>query len=200
MDSLLQDGKDEEAIEVAKKANLACRGAAFIAWDDAEKVAIAQDEVYQPSLHAPSRLMFARRRAFSSDPASIIAEWRTTEYREAAAAPYLDDEFVNDFFDLKGTESLTEKLGIRIESVFCPPDAKKLSSIMVDWAKHTGEKQVSDALCALLHECERERSTEHLRNVLSDFFVTLPDPWRTEAASIFAAQTLTLIRSAAVSP
>src|SRR4029077_3252259 len=129
-----------------------------IAWDDAEKVAIAQDEDYQPSLHASSRVMFATRRASSRASASIISESRITEYREAVVAPCLDDEFANDFFDLKGTESLTEKLGIRIESVFCPPDAKKLSSIMVDWAEHTGEKQVSDALCALLHECERERN------------------------------------------
>ena len=54
IESLLQAGKDREAIALAEKANLVCRGAAFIAWDDAEKVAIAQDEVYQPSLHAES--------------------------------------------------------------------------------------------------------------------------------------------------
>ena len=40
-------------IALAEKANLVCRGAAFIAWDDAEEVAIAQDEVYQPSLDVP---------------------------------------------------------------------------------------------------------------------------------------------------
>jgi DNA-binding transcriptional LysR family regulator len=50
IESLLQGGKDREAIALAKKANLVCRGAAFVAWDDAEKVAITQDEVYQPSL------------------------------------------------------------------------------------------------------------------------------------------------------
>ncbi len=52
IDSLLQGGKNREAIALAEKANLVCRGAAFVAWDDAEKVAIAQDEVYQPSFHA----------------------------------------------------------------------------------------------------------------------------------------------------
>jgi len=200
IESLLQVGKDEEAIALAKKANLVCRGAAFIAWDDAEKVAIAQDEVYQPSLHAPSRLMFATQRASSRDSASIISESRITEYREAVVAPCLDDEFANDFFDLKETERLTEQLSRTIESAFRPPDAKRLTSIVVDWAKHIDETRVRDALCVLLHECERERNTEHLRKVLSDFFLTLPDPWRTEAASIFAAQTPTLIRSAAVSP
>src|SRR6516164_4813463 len=54
IESLLQCGEAREAIALAEKANLACRGAAFIAWDDAEEVAIAQREVYQPSLDVPS--------------------------------------------------------------------------------------------------------------------------------------------------
>jgi hypothetical protein len=49
LDNLLQSGNDREAVALAEKANLICRGAAFVAWDDAEKVAIGQDEVYQPS-------------------------------------------------------------------------------------------------------------------------------------------------------
>ena len=60
---------------------------------------------------------------------------------------------------------------------------------MQDWAKHADEKQVREALRALLHECERERDPAHLRKVLSDFFLALPDPWKTEASGIFAAQT-----------
>jgi Ca-activated chloride channel family protein len=197
IESLLQVGKDEEAIALAKKANLVCRGAAFIAWDDAEKVAIAQDEVYQPSLHAPSRLMFATQRASSRDSASMISESRITEYREAVVAPCLDDEFANDFFDLKETERLTEQLSRTIESVFCPPDAKKLTSIEVDWAKHTDEEQVRDALGALLRECEQDGDAGFLRKVLSDFFLALPDPWQTEAASVLAAQSTKVIQSAA---
>jgi hypothetical protein len=55
IESLLQGGKTKEAIALAEKANLVCRGAAFIAWDDAEEVAIAQDEVYQPSLDVPKQ-------------------------------------------------------------------------------------------------------------------------------------------------
>ena len=41
-----------------------------------------------------------------------------------------------------------------IESAFCYDDAKKLNSIISGWAKHTDEKQVKDALYALLRECE----------------------------------------------
>ena len=62
IDSLLQGGKDREAIALAEKANLICRGAAFVAWDDAEKVAIAQDEVYQPSFHAEREVTTSQRR------------------------------------------------------------------------------------------------------------------------------------------
>ena len=60
---------------------------------------------------------------------------------------------------------------------------------MQDWAKHADEKQVREALRALLHECKRKRNPAHLRKVLSDFFLALPDPWKTEASGIFAAQT-----------
>jgi Ca-activated chloride channel homolog len=36
IESLLQRGKVKEAVALAEKANLVCRGTAFIAWDDAE--------------------------------------------------------------------------------------------------------------------------------------------------------------------
>ena len=57
IESLLQAGKDREAIALAEKANLVCPGAAFIAWDDAEQVAIAEDEIYQPSLQAQAGVL-----------------------------------------------------------------------------------------------------------------------------------------------
>ena len=62
LDSLLQSGNDREAVALAEKANLICRGAAFVAWDDAEKVAIAQDEVYQPSFDAKREVTTSQRR------------------------------------------------------------------------------------------------------------------------------------------
>ena len=66
IESLLQAGKDREAIALAEKANLVCRGAAFIAWDDAEQVAIAEDEVYQPSLSTESRIIMSSKRVSSA--------------------------------------------------------------------------------------------------------------------------------------
>ncbi len=47
---LLDANQDAEAIQLAIKNNLLCRGTAFIAWDEKEKVAVAAQEIYQPSL------------------------------------------------------------------------------------------------------------------------------------------------------
>ena len=42
--------RKDEALLLAKQFNLLSRGAAFIAWDDAEKVPVAQTEIVQPAL------------------------------------------------------------------------------------------------------------------------------------------------------
>ena len=75
-----------------------------------------------------------------------------------------------------------------IVSAFWSDDAKKLTSILLDWAKHTDEKQVKDALCALLRDCELEEDAGYLKKVLSNFFLALTDPWKTRASAIFAPQ------------
>jgi hypothetical protein len=50
--------------------------------------------------------------------------------------PPFDEEPVSDIVDLEEPKRLTERLNRAIESVFCPDDAKKLTSIVLDWAKH----------------------------------------------------------------
>ena len=47
---LFPQGQRAEALALAKQHNLLCEGAAFIAWDEVEKVAVAQRELYQPKL------------------------------------------------------------------------------------------------------------------------------------------------------
>lgn len=56
---LLASNRKTEAIEIAKKYNLVCEGAAFIAWDEAEQVAIATDGMVQPS-HSPGVIGYSR--------------------------------------------------------------------------------------------------------------------------------------------
>jgi hypothetical protein len=167
IDSLLQGGKDKDAIALAEKANLVCRGAAFVAWDEAEKVPVAEDEIYQPSLRVESRFLLARpRRASSSHSVREIIETRshfasdfpgsrgTEYYQKAVLDPRSDKELVGDSFDVKG-KSLTEKLKAIIDSAFSAPDSKKLVSILQDWARNTDEKQITRrfaGLCANVSE------------------------------------------------
>ncbi len=47
---LLSTGRPDDAVAIAVAHNLTCRGASFIAWDPAEKVPVAAQSVYQPSL------------------------------------------------------------------------------------------------------------------------------------------------------
>ena len=55
--SLLAAGQKQEAIALAKAHNLICEGAAFIAWDEHEQVAIAKDELVQPALEQMQPMM-----------------------------------------------------------------------------------------------------------------------------------------------
>jgi Ca-activated chloride channel family protein len=186
IESLLQGGKNEEAIALAERANLVCRGAAFIAWDDAEEVAIAQDEVYQPSLRVPSGLLHQSRHVSLSISAS--------SFFEGEVGDLLDVKLANEIVDPESPKRLTEQLNRVIEAIFCPDDAKKLTSIVLDWAKHNGDKQLIDTLRASLRECGRVGGKRKLRKVLSNFFLALPDPWQTKASSIFSALTATRTR------
>ncbi|PWU17708.1 MAG: hypothetical protein C5B50_10850 [Verrucomicrobia bacterium] len=47
---LMAEGKDKQAIALSTESNLICRLTAFIAWDQAEKVAVATHELMQPSM------------------------------------------------------------------------------------------------------------------------------------------------------
>jgi hypothetical protein len=52
---LIDQHRTEDAISLAKQHNILCEGAAFVAWDEAEQVAIARREVYQPALMLGAR-------------------------------------------------------------------------------------------------------------------------------------------------
>jgi Ca-activated chloride channel family protein len=193
IESLLQGGKTKEAIALAERANLVCRGAAFIAWDDAEEVAIAQHEVYQPSFDVPSDV------ACSMDPAledSLLLQANMPARRwNAIQAACSDIESVSDIVELTEPQLLTEQLNRAIVSAFSPNHAKKLTSIVLDWAKHFDNKHVRETLRALLRECERVGDKRKLRKILWNFFLALPHPWQTKASSIFSAPTATRTRT-----
>jgi hypothetical protein len=211
IESLLQVGKTKEAIALAEKANLVCRGAAFIAWDDAEEVAIAQDEVYQRSLDIPSSVACsmdptpraaympfggvafmpaAKAKESSPERGPSFFKSKVRGWWDAILAAPTDENPVSNIAVQEESQRLTERLNRAIESVFCADDAKKLTSIVLDWAKHTDRKQVKDTLGPLLPDRDRKGNARHLRKVLLNFFLALPDPWRARAGSILSALTV----------
>jgi hypothetical protein len=50
MTTLLETQRAPEAIALAREHNLICEGTAFIAWDEAEQVQVATEEIVQPAL------------------------------------------------------------------------------------------------------------------------------------------------------
>jgi hypothetical protein len=66
IDALLLAGADGDAIALAKRHNILCRGAAFIAWDEQEQVTVATQTVYQPAIEMAG---FASAPAMAAPPA-----------------------------------------------------------------------------------------------------------------------------------
>jgi Ca-activated chloride channel family protein len=206
IESLLQGDKTKEAIALAEKANLVCRGAAFIAWDDAEEVAIAQDEVYQPSLKVPSGVacsmpstqesslpsapafMPGGRVAFMPAARESLPERRPSFFKNKLAECW--NAFLAPSSDVEPVSDMVQQLSRVIESVFCRDDAKKLTGVVLDWAKHIDDKHIKDRLRLLLRKCEQDGDTRYVRKVLLSFFLALPDPWRTTASSTLSALTV----------
>lgn len=76
----LTQGQRDEALTLAKQHNLLCEGAAFIAWDEAEQVVIAEEELYQPC--EETRFLYA------SAPVSIFDCYMAPKRERVQATPY----------------------------------------------------------------------------------------------------------------
>jgi hypothetical protein len=59
MTELIASDRQDEALALARQHTLICEGAAFIAWDEAEQVPIAADEIVQPALEPPSMAFYS---------------------------------------------------------------------------------------------------------------------------------------------
>jgi hypothetical protein len=85
----LAKGETQEAIALAKANNIVCEGAAFIAWDETEKVPVSAKEVYQPTMEPAMargmRFIEAKRSVkFAAGPADARGG---ATYRDVAPAP-----------------------------------------------------------------------------------------------------------------
>jgi Ca-activated chloride channel family protein len=68
----LAKGETQEAIALAKANNIVCEGAAFIAWDESEKVPVSAREVYQPAMELQvGSVQFARARFASASAGAV---------------------------------------------------------------------------------------------------------------------------------
>jgi hypothetical protein len=136
----------------------------------------------QPTCLSADHPRLRRRPSFSK---SKMREWW-----DAILTGPSDEEPVSDIVDQEESKPLTEQLNRVIESVFSPDDAKKLTSIVLDWAKHIDDKHAEEELRPLLRKCDRVGDARFLRKVLSNFFLALPDPWRTRASSTLSPLTI----------
>ena len=73
METLIAADRNAEALALAKKHNILCEGAAFIAWDEEEKVEVAQREIYQPNQEVFADMICASTAAPCAPPPSMAA-------------------------------------------------------------------------------------------------------------------------------
>ena len=142
-----------------------------MAWDEAEKVAIAQDEIYQPSQQfacsIPSAPPMPMVRAFRSDVSIGSARL-----------------FARRIYAFAATRGSVKELSRVAQRAYGRTDAGKLVTIVRDWAKHTDDERTSNVLRTVLANCLPDMDAEALRRVLSAFLHSLPEPWQSQAASV----------------
>ncbi len=66
--NLQKQGEQTAAVELAVQHNLICKGAAFVAWDEAAKTTIAEQAVVQPSLASPFAASVVSNKRFAPSP------------------------------------------------------------------------------------------------------------------------------------
>jgi hypothetical protein len=171
IDNLLQGGRRDQAIELAQQANLVCRGTAFVAWDEAEKVAIAQDEVCQPSLQFACSIP-------SAPPMPIVRVFRCDVSIDSGRL------LARRIFGFAATRGSVKEWSRVAQRAYGRTDARKLVTIVRNWAKHADDERTSSLLRTVLANCLLDMDAEALRRVLSAFLLSLPEPWQTQAASV----------------
>jgi Ca-activated chloride channel homolog len=123
MDRCLAEERGKEAIELAIRHNVICQGAAFIAYDVKEKVAIAKEDIYQPSME-PARVdaMVYRGPVAGAAPMAGMANMRERSVGISSPAPAAKASSLADLINrakqgllavttppTRGHESATEK-------------------------------------------------------------------------------------------
>jgi Ca-activated chloride channel family protein len=158
--ALLAAGQKQKAITLAKAHNLICEGAAFIAWDEQEQVAIAKDELVQPALDqgvllakvATGRVSYAA--APKSRPAKALPTRRcAAKISRGDGYPLfskvaLQDERLREESDRKKkADAQLQHLRGTLRGGKIPDSATER---LVVWAKNGADSQRMDALIRVM--------------------------------------------------
>jgi hypothetical protein len=140
------------ALPLAKEFNLLCSGAAFVAWDDSENVAVASEQIYQPSQVRGLLASGVQKR--QSSPRQNRRGF--TEMRAAA-----EDHFgvFRLRFDNERLPSLPPRSEWSNEPMFQVPWGPEVLSLLERWlGSYVDESQ--------------ERAERRLRNLIAEVLLT----------------------------
>lgn len=169
---LIAEGQDSTAVALSVKSNLICPLTAFIAWDESEKVPIANHELVQPSMELVREAHLLDKILCSAWPVDDGAHAgfakrslgsgirRVLERRRASAVEGLRDAAVADELQLKRLLSeICHRTGVA--------DWEPMVKAIFDWIAEGSEAERPERLEAVQHLLElitrKAESYEQLR-------------------------------------
>ena len=187
----LAKGETQEAITLAKANNIVCEGAAFIAWDEAQRVQVSGREVYQPAIApamgAGAMYCVAPLRALEVD---MARERHPGLYRKSRSAP--GQSFVQKLRDqLMGEPDLEGDLvqyrqKLARDTLFQSTAGQQLLGLLADWLR-SSPMRTSENLRKLLelqtklHQASAKSLAERLHIVRQWIVKSLADQVQTSA-------------------
>jgi Ca-activated chloride channel family protein len=154
------------AITLSREANLLCPFTAFVAWDDAEKVAIADHRLVQPAM-APEYFFGTMAAAAENHGEAVLH----SHSERLCSIQHLDELKVMDFrkpsvsltgFMDSARRNLLNRLSLDIANL---PRRRKFEALirsLQEWLNHHNDTQEHDVLDRLLADCQLRLETFRL--------------------------------------
>ncbi len=180
IDFLLAKGESQAAIALGKENNLVCEGAAFIAWDETEKVPISESdsEVYQPACEPMSLAELTAGRAkaglFCADEIAPLRSQAAPTGKTGLFHKLRDGLFVpgSGAASSLSAEEIAQslrrwRLGMEKQALFQTSSGQRLLDYLTDWLRARPEAIESsleklEALSAALERARDRSATERL--------------------------------------
>jgi len=193
----LAKGETQEAIALAKANNIVCEGAAFIAWDETEKVPVSGREVYQPAM-APQRFLAKSMFGGGAAPAAgdLLCELTEETVMRAREIPLERKLTKGSLLNRlrRGIMGEPDVAGDLVQSrqkltrdiLFQSVAGQQLLDLLADWIR-SYPKETNDNLRRLLmlqtklHQASAKALAERLEIVRQWILQTLADQIQTKA-------------------